>query len=75
MTGLRFSGRRADRRTQGAERHALRRWSGTPLGGIINIESKRPNDKLGGFVAMRAGSYVVIAGPFLRALLVFPKFI
>ena len=30
---------------------------GTPLGGIINIESARPNDKLGGFVAMRAGSF------------------
>jgi len=29
---------------------------GTPLGGVINIESERPNDKLGGFVAMRAGS-------------------
>lgn len=30
---------------------------GTPLGGIINIESKRPNDTLGGYVAMRAGSF------------------
>lgn len=30
---------------------------GTPLGGIINIESERPNDKLGGYVAMRAGSF------------------
>lgn len=30
---------------------------GTPLGGIINIESARPNDKLGGFVALRAGSF------------------
>jgi iron complex outermembrane receptor protein len=30
---------------------------GTPLGGIINIESERPNDKLGGFVALRAGSF------------------
>ncbi|WP_202423952.1 TonB-dependent siderophore receptor [Duganella lactea] len=30
---------------------------GTPLGGVINIESERPNDKLGGFLAMRAGSY------------------
>lgn len=30
---------------------------GTPLGGIINIESVRPNDKLGGFLAMRAGSF------------------
>ena len=30
---------------------------GTPLGGIINIESERPNGKLGGFVGMRAGSF------------------
>ncbi|TWB23405.1 iron complex outermembrane receptor protein [Nitrospirillum amazonense] len=30
---------------------------GTPLGGVINIESERPNDKLGGYVAMRAGSF------------------
>ena len=30
---------------------------GTPLGGTINIESERPNDKLGGFAAMRAGSF------------------
>jgi iron complex outermembrane receptor protein len=30
---------------------------GTPLGGVINIESERPNDKLGGFLAMRAGSF------------------
>ncbi|WP_148299993.1 TonB-dependent siderophore receptor [Acetobacter papayae] len=30
---------------------------GTPLGGIINIESERPDDKTGGYVAMRGGSY------------------
>jgi len=30
---------------------------GTPLGGIINIESERPNARLGGFVGMRAGSF------------------
>ena len=30
---------------------------GTPLGGIINIESERPDDKLGGFVGIRAGSF------------------
>ena len=30
---------------------------GTPLGGIINIESERPDDKLGGFAALRAGSF------------------
>lgn len=30
---------------------------GTPLGGIINIESERPNGKPGGYVAMRAGSF------------------
>lgn len=30
---------------------------GTPLGGVINIESERPTDTLGGYVAMRAGSY------------------
>jgi iron complex outermembrane receptor protein len=30
---------------------------GTPLGGVINIETEGPNDKLGGFVAMRAGSF------------------
>jgi iron complex outermembrane receptor protein len=30
---------------------------GTPLGGVINIDSERPSDKLGGFVALRAGSY------------------
>ena len=30
---------------------------GTPLGGLINVESERPNDKAGGFVAMRAGSF------------------
>lgn len=30
---------------------------GTPLGGVINLESARPNDKPGGFLAMRTGSY------------------
>jgi iron complex outermembrane recepter protein len=30
---------------------------GTPLGGIINIESERPENKPGGFVALRAGSF------------------
>lgn len=30
---------------------------GTPLGGIINIESERPDDKLGGFAGIRAGSF------------------
>lgn len=30
---------------------------GTPLGGIINIESERPNDKFGGFVGLRTGSF------------------
>lgn len=30
---------------------------GTPLGGVINIESERPSTKLGGFLAMRAGSF------------------
>jgi iron complex outermembrane receptor protein len=30
---------------------------GTPLGGVINVESERPSDTLGGYVAMRAGSY------------------
>lgn len=30
---------------------------GTPLGGIINIESERPNDKLAGYFAMRGGSF------------------
>ena len=30
---------------------------GTPLGGLINIESVRPNDKPGGYVAFRAGSF------------------
>ncbi|MCE7798062.1 TonB-dependent siderophore receptor [Sphingobium sufflavum] len=30
---------------------------GTPLGGIITIESTRPGDKLGGYVAMRGGSF------------------
>lgn len=30
---------------------------GTPLGGIINVETERPGDKTGGYVAMRAGSF------------------
>ncbi|WP_294216463.1 TonB-dependent siderophore receptor [uncultured Sphingomonas sp.] len=30
---------------------------GTPLGGVINLESVRPNDKAGGYLAMRAGSF------------------
>ena len=30
---------------------------GTPLGGLINLESERPGAKAGGFVAMRAGSF------------------
>ncbi len=30
---------------------------GTPLGGLINIESVRPDDKLGGTVAFRTGSF------------------
>lgn len=30
---------------------------GTPLGGVINIESGRPSDKAGGFVGVRGGSF------------------
>lgn len=30
---------------------------GTPLGGVINIETVRPGDTLGGFLAFRAGSF------------------
>lgn len=30
---------------------------GTPLGGVINVESARPDNKLGGHAAMRAGSF------------------
>lgn len=30
---------------------------GTPLGGVINLESVRPNDKPRGYLAMRAGSF------------------
>lgn len=30
---------------------------GTPLGGVINLESVRPNDKAGGYLALRAGSF------------------
>lgn len=33
---------------------------GTPLGGVINIESERPTDKLGGYVAMRTGSFSTV---------------
>lgn len=30
---------------------------GTPLGGVINIESQRPHDKLSGLVGIRGGSF------------------
>lgn len=30
---------------------------GTPLGGLINIETVRPYDRLGGYVALRVGSF------------------
>lgn len=30
---------------------------GTPLGGIINVVTARPDDKAGGYVALRAGSF------------------
>ena len=30
---------------------------GTPHGGLINVETVRPSDKLGGYVAFRAGSF------------------
>jgi iron complex outermembrane receptor protein len=30
---------------------------GTPLGGLINLESERPDAKFGGFVAVRGGSF------------------
>lgn len=30
---------------------------GTPLGGIINIETARPSDKTGGTIALRAGTF------------------
>jgi len=30
---------------------------GSPLGGLINVDSERPNDRFGGFVAVRAGSF------------------
>ncbi|GBQ21965.1 TonB-dependent siderophore receptor [Gluconacetobacter sacchari DSM 12717] len=33
---------------------------GTPLGGIIDIESERPDDRTGGYVAMRGGSYATL---------------
>lgn len=31
--------------------------AGAPLGGLINVVSVRPNDRLGGYVAFRAGSF------------------
>lgn len=34
--------------------------AGAPLGGLINVVSVRPNDKLGGYVAFRAGSFSTI---------------
>jgi iron complex outermembrane receptor protein len=33
---------------------------GAPLGGLINVVSKRPGDQLGGFVALRGGSFSTI---------------
>ena len=30
---------------------------GTPLGGLINIESERPEDRFGGFLAVRGGGF------------------
>lgn len=33
---------------------------GAPLGGLINVVSKRPNQTLGGFVAVRGGSFGTI---------------
>jgi iron complex outermembrane receptor protein len=33
---------------------------GSPLGGLINIESERPSDVPGGFLAMRSGSYATV---------------
>lgn len=34
--------------------------AGAPLGGLINVVSKRPEDTLGGFVAFRAGSFSTV---------------
>ncbi|GAA0304579.1 TonB-dependent receptor [Sphingomonas oligophenolica] len=34
--------------------------AGAPLGGLINVDSVRPEDKLGGYVAFRAGSFATI---------------
>lgn len=31
--------------------------AGAPLGGLINVDSVRPTDRLGGYVALRAGSF------------------
>ena len=31
--------------------------AGAPLGGLINVDAVRPNDKAGGYVAFRAGSF------------------
>ena len=33
---------------------------GTPLGGLINIESVRPNDRFGGYLAFRGGAFGTI---------------
>ena len=33
---------------------------GSPLGGLINIESERPGDTVGGYVALRAGSFSTV---------------
>lgn len=33
---------------------------GSPLGGLINIETERPNEKLGGYAAFRTGSYATV---------------
>lgn len=30
---------------------------GTPLGGLINLQTERPHDKAGGYLALRAGSF------------------
>ena len=33
---------------------------GTPLGGLINVVTARPDDEMGGYVALRAGSFSTI---------------
>ncbi len=33
---------------------------GSPLGGLINVETERPKQELSGFLALRAGSYATI---------------